>query len=115
MVAGLAIGWYFKSSGTEVNAICLVSPFGLAFVARYSVERLFTAMDDRIGTAFSGPDPKAPDPSPKISAFRLGKQSFWAQPIRFPVNGELGWFSGDRNARVWAETYSKQSCRELCT
>jgi hypothetical protein len=54
VVAGLAIGWFFRSSGTEVNGIGLVSPFALAFVAGYSVEPLFTAMD-RIGTAISAP------------------------------------------------------------
>ena len=52
-VTGLAIGWFFRSSGTELDGIGLVSPFALAFVAGHRVERFFTAMD-RIGTAFSG-------------------------------------------------------------
>jgi hypothetical protein len=66
VVAGLAIGWFFRSSGTEVNGIGLVSPFALAFVAGYSVEPLFTAMD-RIGTAISA----GPGETPKRSAGTL--------------------------------------------
>jgi hypothetical protein len=54
-LAGLAIGWFFKPSGVEVTGIGLVSPFALAFVAGYSVDLLFTAMD-RIVAAFSGPE-----------------------------------------------------------
>jgi hypothetical protein len=57
MVAGLAIGWFFKQpSGTEVNGVGLVSPFALAFLAGYSVDLLFKAMnrvvsslEDRVG------------------------------------------------------------------
>jgi hypothetical protein len=45
IVAGLAIGWFFKPSATEASGINLLSPFALAFVAGYSVDLLFTAMD----------------------------------------------------------------------
>jgi hypothetical protein len=62
ILAGLAIGWFLKPSGVEAaTGIGLVSPLALAFVAGYSVDLLFTAMD-RIVAAFSGPDrvPEAP-------------------------------------------------------
>jgi len=67
VVAGLAIGWFFKPSGVEVNGVGLVSPFALAFVAGYSVELLFTAMD-RIEAAFSGRDPKTVGPGTQPQA-----------------------------------------------
>jgi hypothetical protein len=59
MVAGLAIGWFFKPSGTEVNGVGLVSPFALAFVAGYSVDLLFTVMD-RVVATFSKAVPMEP-------------------------------------------------------
>jgi hypothetical protein len=61
VIAGLAIGWFFapdKSTGTGLGAL---SPLALAFVAGYSVDLLFTAMD-RLVAAFSGP-PTQPDQS----------------------------------------------------
>jgi hypothetical protein len=45
MMAGLAIGWFFKPPHTEVNGFGLVSPFALAFLAGYSVDLLSKAMD----------------------------------------------------------------------
>jgi hypothetical protein len=48
ILAGLAIGWFFKPSGANLTGINLASPYALAFVAGYSVDLLFTAMD-RIG------------------------------------------------------------------
>jgi hypothetical protein len=59
MVAGLAIGWFFKPSGTEVNGVGLVSPFALAFLAGYSVDLLFTLMD-RVVATFSKAVPMEP-------------------------------------------------------
>jgi hypothetical protein len=59
-VSGLAIGWFCKPSSADVNGLGLISPFALAFVAGYSVDLLFTAMD-RIVSAFSGPGPKTPE------------------------------------------------------
>jgi glutathione-specific gamma-glutamylcyclotransferase len=63
-VSGLAIGWFCKPSSADVNGLGLISPFALAFVAGYSVDLLFTAMD-RIVSAFSGPGPKTPETSSK--------------------------------------------------
>jgi hypothetical protein len=69
VIAGLAIGWFFapdKSTGAGLGAL---SPLALAFVAGYSVDLLFTAMD-RLVAAFSGPPPAQPDqsgPRPSIS------------------------------------------------
>jgi hypothetical protein len=62
VIAGLAIGWFFapdKSTGAGLGAL---SPLALAFVAGYSVDLLFTAMD-RLVAAFSGPPPTQPDQS----------------------------------------------------
>lgn len=68
ILAGLAIGWFLKPSTTEVNGIGLASPFALSFVAGYSVDLLFTAMD-RIVAAFSGAE-KTPEGSVKRSTDR---------------------------------------------
>ena len=62
VIAGLAIGWFFapdKSTGAGFGAL---SPLALAFVAGYSVDLLFAAMD-RLVAAFSGPPPTQPDQS----------------------------------------------------
>lgn len=50
-LAGLAIGWFYKPDAL-VNGSSL-SPFALAFLAGYSVELFFTAMDKFV-LAFSG-------------------------------------------------------------
>jgi cation transport protein ChaC len=63
-VSGLAIGWFCKPSSADVNGLGLISPFALAFVAGYSVDLLFTAMD-RIVSAFSGPGSKTPEATSK--------------------------------------------------
>jgi hypothetical protein len=68
ILAGLAIGWFLKPSTTEVNGIGLASPFALAFLAGYSVDLLFTAMD-HIVAAFSGSE-KTPEGSVKRSLDR---------------------------------------------
>ena len=52
IVAGLAIGWFFRSDKAEGPAVGSISALALAFVAGYSVDLLFTAMD-RIVNAFS--------------------------------------------------------------
>lgn len=53
ILAGVAIGWFFKpeapgAGGGEVSFASL-TPFALSFVAGYSVELLFTAMDRMVG------------------------------------------------------------------
>jgi hypothetical protein len=53
VVAGLAIGWFLRPEKVEVGSATSISPFALAFVAGYSVDLLFTAMD-RLVLAFSG-------------------------------------------------------------
>jgi glutathione-specific gamma-glutamylcyclotransferase len=63
-VSGLAIGWFCKPSSADVNGLGLISPFALAFVAGYSVDLLFTAMD-RIVSAFSGSGSKTPEATSK--------------------------------------------------
>jgi hypothetical protein len=53
VLAGVAIGWFFKPDTTNAagTAVTLTSltPFALSFVAGYSVELLFTAMDRLVG------------------------------------------------------------------
>jgi hypothetical protein len=62
MVAGLAIGWFFKPPNTEVNGFGLVSPFALAFLAGYSVDLLSNAMD-RVVSSLQDRIPKAKEES----------------------------------------------------
>jgi hypothetical protein len=65
VLGGLAIGWFFKPSGEGVGSL---SPLALAFVAGYSVDLLFTAMDRIVG-AFTTPEKKeetAPKPEPAV-------------------------------------------------
>ena len=67
VIAGLAIGWFFtsdKSAGAGPGAL---SPLALAFVAGYSVDLLFTAMD-RLVAAFSGPTPTQLDQNALITS-----------------------------------------------
>ena len=52
VLGGLAIGWFIKPTGGGIGSL---SPLALAFVAGYSVDLLFTAMDRIVG-AFSGPE-----------------------------------------------------------
>ena len=52
VVAGLAIGWFFRSDKAAGPAVGSISALALAFVAGYSVDLLFTAMD-RVVAAFS--------------------------------------------------------------
>lgn len=58
-LSGLAITWFFEPG---VDALKL-SPLALAFLAGYSVEILFAAMDRFVG-AFSGAAAPAPAPAP---------------------------------------------------
>jgi hypothetical protein len=62
MLAGLAIGWFFKPPNTEVNGFGLVSPFALAFLAGYSVDLLSSAMD-RVVSSLQDSIPKAKEES----------------------------------------------------
>ena len=56
-IAGIAIGWIYKSGGAD--SIVAVTPFALAFVAGYSVDLLFTLLD-RITKALSDPPKTSP-------------------------------------------------------
>jgi hypothetical protein len=67
MVAGLAIGWFFKPPGTEVNGVGLVSPFALAFLAGYSVDLLFTVMDRVVATFSKAVPIEPPGRTPPIT------------------------------------------------
>jgi Zn-dependent protease len=53
IVAGLAIGWFLHPQQIDTSGTISLSPFALAFVAGYSVDLLFAALD-RIVAAFSG-------------------------------------------------------------
>jgi len=61
MLAGLAIGWFLRPPGGDVDiqvgTFTRVSPFALSFIAGYSVELLFSAMDRLVG-AFGDRDGK---------------------------------------------------------
>jgi hypothetical protein len=50
-IAGIAIGWFFQPE--KATGAAVISPLALAFVAGYSVDLLFTAMD-RVIQSFSG-------------------------------------------------------------
>ena len=52
MLAGVTIGWFFDPDTLEGTAS--ITPLGLAFLAGYSVELLFTGLDRVVG-AFTGP------------------------------------------------------------
>lgn len=56
MLAGLAVGWVLGNRTDSV--FTQITPWTLAFLAGYSVELLFTAMDRLIG-AFTGAEPEA--------------------------------------------------------
>jgi hypothetical protein len=67
VLAGVAIGWFFKpdvakTGGGEVSFASL-TPFALSFVAGYSVELLFTAMDRMVG-AFTEKKSDKPSAAP---------------------------------------------------
>jgi len=62
-LSGLAAGWLLQPSTGSVTAS--LSPFALAFVAGYSADLVFAAMDRIVG-AFSTPlPPPAPEPPPQ--------------------------------------------------
>jgi hypothetical protein len=56
ILSGLAIGWFFKTD--TLTRFVTIQPFALAFVAGYSVDLLFIAMDRLIG-AFMANDNKS--------------------------------------------------------
>jgi len=66
-LSGLAAGWLIQPSTAGVAAS--LSPFALAFVAGYSAELVFTAMD-RIVAAFTSPPKDEPKPSVGDEAVR---------------------------------------------
>jgi hypothetical protein len=70
IVSGLAIGWFFRSDkGDTVATVGSISGLSLAFVAGYSVDLLFTAMDRIVAAFSSAPEtarpPQRQDESPK--------------------------------------------------
>jgi hypothetical protein len=59
VLAGLAVGWFFTSNPTPGgNVVHALSPLALAFLAGYSVELLFAAMD-KLLEAFSAKSPNS--------------------------------------------------------
>jgi hypothetical protein len=67
IVAGLAIGWFFKPEKSDTNMISSLSPFALAFLAGYSVDVLFAAMDRLVGAFSSSPEKKTDEkPTPAV-------------------------------------------------
>jgi hypothetical protein len=56
ILAGLAVGWFLRPDPNQDGLIRGLTPFALSFVAGYSVEVLFAAMD-RLVTAFGTPPP----------------------------------------------------------
>ena len=45
LLAGLAIGWFLRPDPTSAGIVAKLGPFALSFLAGYSVEVLFSAMD----------------------------------------------------------------------
>ena len=77
VLAGVAIGWFFKpeaptAGGGEVT-FASVTPFALSFVAGYSVELLFTAMDRLVGAFTDRKSEKSPVPLIDKSAGEAGE------------------------------------------
>ena len=64
-LSGLAAGWLLQPATGSVTAS--LSPFALAFVAGYSADLVFAAMD-RIVAAFSGPPAAPASPAPPHAA-----------------------------------------------
>jgi hypothetical protein len=60
MLAGVTIGWFFDPDALEGAAS--ITPLGLAFLAGYSVELLFTGLDRIVG-AFTGPQGQVKGPA----------------------------------------------------
>lgn len=61
LVAGLSIGWFLHPTEKDAGLLASLSPLALAFVAGYSVELLFAALD-RIVNAFSSKGDTEPVP-----------------------------------------------------
>ncbi|MCP4340868.1 MAG: hypothetical protein GY799_18760 [Desulfobulbaceae bacterium] len=59
VLAGISIGWFLKPDPSPQGLVSSISPLAVAFVAGYSVEMLFTAMD-KVITAFTGRGPGQP-------------------------------------------------------
>ena len=55
-LAGISIGWFLKPEVAGDNMVASLSPLALAFIAGYSVELVFTAID-KIISAFTGSGP----------------------------------------------------------
>lgn len=93
-LSGLAAGWLLQpSTGASVTAS--LSPFALAFVAGYSADLVFTALD-RIVAAFTGPPtpqtppispPPEPSPSPSEPVDSEASRSSDAPPQADPAPG----------------------------
>lgn len=52
LLAGISVGWFLRPE-SDMPGVVEISPFALAFLAGYSVELVFTAMD-KIVNSFSG-------------------------------------------------------------
>lgn len=55
-LAGISIGWFLNSETPSDHLVASLSPLALAFIAGYSVELVFTAVD-KIISAFTGSGP----------------------------------------------------------
>jgi hypothetical protein len=66
-LAGIAVGWFLKPDPSSADIISSISPLALAFIAGYSVELVFTAMD-KIINAFTGRAPGEPKETNTTSA-----------------------------------------------
>lgn len=68
IVAGLAIGWFFRAGDNDETATAVgsISALALAFVAGYSVDILFTAMDRIVAAFSSAPDKPGSSTAPGV-------------------------------------------------
>jgi hypothetical protein len=73
-LAGLAIGWFiFPSKAGAPDALTILSPLALAFLAGYGVELLFSAMD-KLVDAFSAKGKSIPNKPLEIQAYSHGRK-----------------------------------------
>ncbi len=59
LLAGISVGWFLRTESSEI-ALLDISPFAMAFLAGYSVELVFTAMDKIVDTFSSTGSPSKP-------------------------------------------------------
>ncbi|MET4331008.1 hypothetical protein ABIB80_006866 [Bradyrhizobium sp. i1.15.2] len=68
-LSGLAAGWLLQPSTGSVTAS--LSPFALAFVAGYSADLVFAAMDRIVGAFTTPSPPPTPPPAPELPSAPL--------------------------------------------